>query len=65
MSHTDLAGPTIRLAYLAVWAAPPALLARALDVPAPGGPDVVLACTGYDLSQWLHLLCDGIYPLDR
>ena len=67
MSHTYLAGPTIRLAYLALWAAPLVWGAQHLQITPtlPSWNHVIIAVIGYFLAQWLHLLCDGIMPLDR
>ncbi|WP_291428633.1 metal-binding protein [Deinococcus sp.] len=70
LSHTWILGPLTRLAYLAVMVAlvvgvltylMPALVLPALS----GSLDVaVLApfALGYYLSQWLHLIADGVRP---
>ncbi len=66
MSHTYVAGPLIRLAYLAVWCLP--VIALALSLKLDGFPPmiphawVITTLLGYFTSQWLHLLCDGILP---
>ncbi len=67
MSHTYLVGPTIRLAYLALWAAPLVWGAQHLQITPtlPSWNHMTIAVIGYFLAQWLHLLCDGIMPLDR
>lgn len=65
MSHTYLVGPTIRLLYLALWVAPIVwLISRVQPFPLPdvSGRLLALASIGYFIAQWLHLLCDGIYP---
>ena len=65
MSHTFLAGPTIRLLYLALWAALLVWLASRLQpmtLPETSWRYLALAGIGYFFAQWLHLLCDGIYP---
>lgn len=64
MSHTYLLGPSIRLAYLALWTLPVFMLWHSLQ-PASIHLDpriVVLVLVGYFLAQWLHLICDRIYP---
>lgn len=71
VSHTYLLGPLTRLLYLALLALPPALLLWALwpaawatllghaQAATSLGPALL---TGYVLSQWLHLMADGIWP---
>jgi uncharacterized metal-binding protein len=54
LSHTWVLGPLTRLAYLGVdW-----------DLRPPSWPKEALGwgLLGYYLSQWLHLLADGIWP---
>lgn len=65
MSHTYLAGPAIRLLYLALWVTPVLwLLSRVqpFSLPDVSWRLLALAGIGYFIAQWLHLLCDGIYP---
>lgn len=70
LSHTWLIGPLTRLAYLALLAAivvgllgyvaPSVTLPR---IPQPVSPEVALPLiVGYYLSQWLHLIADGVRP---
>jgi uncharacterized metal-binding protein len=63
LSHTWLVGPLTRLAYLGLLLALPAWLLREplsrLDLP---GSWVPAALAGYYLSQWLHLVADGLRP---
>lgn len=73
-SHTWLLGPLTRLAYLALivgalWGAARLVLTglgfggSALGLPQPFPFKVILPMVaGYYLSQWLHLLADGVYP---
>lgn len=71
-SHTWVLGPLTRLAYLALIAAAVWGLARVImpglglgwpTLPQPFPYKVVLPMVaGYYLSQWLHLLADGVYP---
>lgn len=70
LSHTWIIGPLTRLAYLAilVFLAVGALRTFWPGVNLPALPDpiewkVLLPVTlGYFLSQWLHLIADGIRP---
>ena len=69
LSHSWIVGPLTRLAYLAVLAALGwgllHALAPGLRWPAPAAPPWALAwplLAGYYLSQWLHLIADGIRP---
>lgn len=65
MSHTYVLGPTIRIAYLALWTLPILLLLHALKMPWPeilSPRFLTLVSIGYLLAQWLHLLCDRILP---
>lgn len=65
MSHSWLLGPLIRLLYLSLWTGPLLWLAlRVTGWPMLWPPMWVLAgmVFGYLLSQWLHLLCDGMLP---
>lgn len=66
ISHTYLAGPVIRLAYLCAWLLPLLVLTRAMHValPAPDSRLSAIALLGYFAAQWLHLLCDDILPFD-
>lgn len=70
LSHTWLLGPLTRLVYLGLLAALLAGLVRFAwpaaplpTVPEPVSLKVLLPLlTGYYLSQWLHLIADGIRP---
>lgn len=72
LSHTWVVGPLTRLIYLgliaaAVWAALrfalPQLGLGWPHLPQPLPYKVLLPVAGgYYLSQWLHLLADGVYP---
>jgi len=70
LSHTWLLGPLTRLAYLAVMVALIIGLLRFVwpEVPLPGLPQplslkvLLPLLIGYYLSQWLHLLADGVRP---
>ncbi|ABF45484.1 Predicted membrane-bound metal-dependent hydrolase [Deinococcus geothermalis DSM 11300] len=70
LSHTWLVGPLTRLAYLAVIAALLLGLLRfvwpAFPVPAIPQPLslklLLPLLAGYYLSQWLHLIADGVRP---
>lgn len=70
LSHTWLLGPLTRLVYLGLWGLllfgllrfvwPDVSLPR---VPQPVSLKVVLPLVaGYYLSQWLHLIADGVWP---
>ena len=65
-SHTYLFGPTIRLLYLALWLALPIILVQHFSpqmLPPRFALNVtVLFLLGYFVAQWLHLICDGIFP---
>ncbi|SEI69617.1 Uncharacterized metal-binding protein [Deinococcus reticulitermitis] len=71
-SHTWVLGPLTRLAYLGLIVAGLWGLARVIlpgvglewpALPQPFPTKVVLPLVaGYYLSQWLHLLADGVYP---
>jgi uncharacterized metal-binding protein len=74
LSHTWFVGPLTRLLYMVVMALAISFLVTAL-APAFGydvrvrthlledGPQLALgALAGYYLSQWLHLIADGIWP---
>ncbi|GGR10120.1 DUF2227 family putative metal-binding protein [Deinococcus ruber] len=68
MSHSYVIGPLVRLLYLLVMLLP--LLALLLVVARAQDwfftwrlvEPLQRAVMGYMLSQWLHLLCDGILP---
>ncbi|KHG65547.1 hydrolase [Thermus sp. 2.9] len=72
LSHTWVLGPLTRLAYLGGVAWALASLAQALlahlgaplDLRPPSWPKEALwwGLLGYYLSQWLHLVADGIWP---
>jgi uncharacterized metal-binding protein len=70
LSHTWLLGPLTRLAYLTVIVGLLVGLLRFVwpDVPLPGIPQpislgvVLPLLLGYYLSQWLHLIADGVRP---
>lgn len=71
VSHTYLLGPLTRLLYLALLAALPALLLwtlwpagwAALLEHGRGARSLLPALLGgYLLSQWLHLMADGLWP---
>jgi uncharacterized metal-binding protein len=70
LSHTWVVGPLTRLAYVAVICALLVGLFRTLfpDVALPRVPEpvslkfVVPVLLGYYLSQWLHLIADGVRP---
>ncbi|GAA5532621.1 metal-binding protein [Deinococcus aluminii] len=70
LSHTWLLGPLTRLVYLAVVAALVVGLLRFVwpAVPLPGVPQplslkvLLPLLLGYYLSQWLHLIADGVRP---
>lgn len=69
MSHTWVVGPLTRLVYLAVllvpvawlvgWAWPLAADSLRLLTPLGAGSPLLV---GYYLSQWLHLIADGVAP---
>lgn len=70
MSHTYLLGPLTRLLYLGAWIALALALAGVLKrgdntwaVPAGTWLLAGQVTAGYFLSQWLHLMADGIWPL--
>ncbi len=68
MSHSWLLGPLIRLGYLALWCGPPVWLMLRVTAWSPVWPPAWVlggALFGYLLSQWLHLLCDGLLPFTR
>ncbi len=66
LSHSYLAGPLIRLAYLLAWLSPVLVVLVSAGLPSPVTPVMwklaLLVMIGYLLAQWLHLLCDGIIP---
>jgi len=63
LSHTWLVGPLTRLAYLAVLlAAPVFVLREPLSLLGLDRATLVALTVGYYLSQWLHLVADGVYP---
>ncbi|WP_345461286.1 metal-binding protein [Deinococcus carri] len=70
LSHTWVVGPLTRLAYLAVIAALLLGLLRFVwpHFPLPGLPQpfsfkvLLPLLLGYYLSQWLHLIADGVRP---
>jgi uncharacterized metal-binding protein len=63
LSHTWLIGPLTRLFYLALLLAVPVWFARELLHNFRIGQDDALAImVGYYISQWLHLLADGVSP---
>lgn len=70
LSHTWILGPLTRLAYMAVMIAIIVGLIRSFapEVQLPQIPQpislkfLVPIIAGYYLSQWLHLLADGVYP---
>lgn len=73
MSHTYLLGPLSRLLYLTAWVVPLLLLGGAVQLKdltslhlASTSPGPVLAAlqvmAGYLVSQWMHLMADGIWP---
>lgn len=63
LSHSWLVGPLTRLAYLGLLLAAPLWLLREelarLGLTPPLG---LAALAGYYLSQWLHLVADGLRP---
>lgn len=71
MSHTYLLGPLTRLVYLGVWVLLALMAAGVLQ----RGPSVALSAgswlivaqvtAGYFMSQWMHLMADGIWPFVR
>lgn len=72
LSHSWLIGPLTRLVYLAamvalaagiLWFLLPSL--RLPPLPRLNWPDVLPLLAGYYLSQWLHLIADGIRPDHR
>lgn len=70
LSHTWVIGPLTRLAYLAVLITLIVGVLRYVmpDMPLPTLPQpiswkfVVPLAAGYYLSQWLHLIADGVRP---
>lgn len=70
VSHTYLVGPVTRLLYLAAWVLPALLLTGAVrpgelgrgGVPAGVRMAAAQGMAGYLVSQWLHLMADGIWP---
>lgn len=70
LSHTWLLGPLTRLLYLGLWGLLLLGIVRFVwpGAPLPGLPQpvslkVVLPLVlGYYLSQWLHLIADGVWP---
>ncbi|WP_117238026.1 metal-binding protein [Thermus sediminis] len=72
LSHTWILGPLTRLGYLffllfllyGFFSGMAALLGASFALVLPPLPSGVLwwGLLGYYLSQWLHLLADGIYP---
>jgi uncharacterized metal-binding protein len=63
LSHTWLIGPLTRLFYLALLLAAPVWFSRELLHNFRIGQDDALAVmVGYYVSQWLHLLADGVSP---
>lgn len=70
LSHTWVVGPLTRLVYLAVMLALVAGLLRYVapsvtlpSIPQPVSVKVVAPLiAGYYLSQWLHLIADGVRP---
>lgn len=62
LSHTYIIGPLTRIVYLGVILAVPIIL---FGLPFGFKIDQTgffVAIGGYYISQWLHLLADGIYP---
>jgi uncharacterized metal-binding protein len=63
LSHTWLIGPITRLFYLALLLAGPVWFARDVLRNFRIGQDDLLAISvGYYVSQWLHLIADGVSP---
>jgi uncharacterized metal-binding protein len=63
LSHTWLIGPLTRLFYLALLLAVPVWFARdVLHNFRIGQDDALAVMVGYYVSQWLHLLADGVSP---
>lgn len=63
LSHTWLIGPLTRLFYLALLLAAPVWFSRDLLHNFRIGQDDALAVmVGFYISQWLHLLADGLSP---
>lgn len=70
LSHTWILGPLTRIAYVAVIVALIVGLLRSFapDVPLPRIPQPISLkfllpiMLGYYLSQWLHLIADGVRP---
>ncbi|THF88303.1 hydrolase [Deinococcus sp. KSM4-11] len=70
LSHSWVLGPLTRLAYVALMTALIVGLLRyvAPGIPLPGVPEpvslkvVLPVVAGYYLSQWLHLIADGVRP---
>jgi uncharacterized metal-binding protein len=72
LSHTWILGPLTRLGYLllllfllyGLLKGVAAFMGASLALALPPLPKEVLLCglLGYYLSQWLHLVADGIYP---
>ncbi|AXH00698.1 hydrolase (plasmid) [Deinococcus wulumuqiensis] len=70
INHTYLAGPLLRLLYLAFWFAVPVYLLWQWPAAAAWAREfpremLFSAFLGYLMSQWLHLLCDGIIPFQQ
>ncbi|MCS6869514.1 DUF2227 family putative metal-binding protein [Thermus sp.] len=61
-SHTYLYGPLSRFLYLGLLLAPLALVDLPLGLPSLPPEGLWGLGMGYLLSQWLHLLMDGILP---
>jgi uncharacterized metal-binding protein len=63
LSHTWLIGPLTRLFYLALLLAAPVWFGReVLQNFRIGQDDALAIMVGYYVSQWLHLLADGVSP---
>jgi uncharacterized metal-binding protein len=63
LSHTWVVGPFTRLAYLAALLALPAYLLREQVLAwHPDSAAALWALVGFYVSQWLHLIADGVMP---
>lgn len=64
MSHSWVLGPLTRLLYLGLLVMPPLALLK-VSLPRPEALELAVVAWllgGYYLSQWFHLVADGVFP---